>query len=167
MIKKLITIVLILSLCLVIYGCSTVSESSNSVETILDVTQFFRIPPEKLIELIGEPKEVDEWNFDKPNGTTYPVISYYYDILGECEFLVIDNKVVRLNISNEMQFNNEKDIFKMFGISYTDNTKKIADTGYALRYSPVSDNVADLWILNINNKTFDSVKVTYDLRYFD
>ena len=93
--------------------------------------------------------------------------SYYYDTIGEAEFLLIDNAVVRLNIYKEMQYNNERDIFKMLGITTTNNTKKTADTGVALRYSPVSDNVADLWITNISDKKFDIIKVTYDLRYFN
>jgi len=167
MVKKVIILISIILLCLVIYGCSTPTESSNNVDPVLDVTQFFRITSEQLIDLIGEPKEVDKWNYEKADGNVYPITSYYYDILGECEFLVIDNKVARLNINNEMQFKNEKDIFRMFGIVITDNIKKVADTGYALRYSPVSDKVADLWITNINDKKFDNVKITYDLRYFN
>lgn len=165
MIKKVLTFILIIVLCIFVYGCS--EPTNRNVETIIDVTQYFRITPERLIELLGEPKEIEEINFKSANGNTYPMTIYYYDTIGEAEFLLIDNAVVRLNIYKEMQYNNERDIFKMLGITTTNNTKKTADTGVALRYSPVSDNVADLWITNISDKKFDIIKVTYDLRYFN
>lgn len=167
MVKKLIILILVILLCLGVYGCSESTEVSI-VEPIIDVTQFFRISPEKLIEVMGKPKEINEWNYNSANGNTYAATSYYYDnTLGKCEFLIIDNKVVRLNIIKEMQFKNEKDILRMFGITITDNIKKVADTGYALRYSPVSDKVAEVCISNINGKKFDDIKITYDLRYFN
>lgn len=165
MVKKVLIFLLIMVLCIVAYGCS--APANSNVETIIDVTQYFRIAPEKLVELLGEPKEIEEVNFDSSNGNTYPMTIYYYDTIGESEFLIIDNTVVRLNIYKEMQYSSEKDIFKMLGITTSNSTKKITDTGVALRYSPVSDEVADLWITNINDKKFDIIKVTYDLRYFN
>lgn len=165
MVKKVLILLLIIVLCIFVYGCT--SQANSNVETIIDVTQYSRITPEKLVELVGKPKEIEENNFNSANGNIYPMVTYYYDTIGECEFLIIDNAVVRLNIYKEMQYTNEKDVFKMLGISTTNNTKKIADTGVALRYSPVSDKVADLWITNIKDKKFDIIKVTYDLRYFN
>lgn len=167
MVKKMSIFLLIVVLCIAAYGCSTSANNNSNVETVIDVTQYFRINPEKLIELLGKPKEIEEIKFDSPNGNTYPMTIYYYDTIGESEFVIIDNAVVRLNIYKEMQYNSERDIFKMLGITTSDSTKKIADTGVALRYSPVSDNVADLWITNISDKKFDTIKVTYDLRYFN
>lgn len=164
MIKKMLTFILIIVLCIFVYGCSAPANNNSNVETIIDVTQYFRISPEKLVEMLGEPKEIEEINFDSSNGNTYPMTIYYYD---DSEFLIIDNAVVRLNIYKEMQYNSERDIFKMLSITTTNNTKKTADTGVALRYSPVSDNVADLWITNISDKKFNNIKVTYDLRYFN
>lgn len=45
--------------------------------------------------------------------------------------------------------------------------KKIADTDSTIRYQLVSDKIADFWVIDIENKTFNSVKITYNLNYFD
>ena len=58
MIKKVLTFILIIVLCIFVYGCS--EPTNRNVETIIDVTQYFRITPERLIELLGEPKEIEE-----------------------------------------------------------------------------------------------------------
>lgn len=53
-----------------------------------------------------------------------------------------------------------------FGVTISDGLKKTVDNGFALRYSPVSDKIADIWIPIINNNEFDEIKITYNLNYF-
>lgn len=57
----------------------------------------------------------------------------------------------------------------MFGIEPTKRIKKIADTGVTYKFSPVSDKIAEFDIFNLdeNDKTFDTIYITYNLNYFD
>ncbi len=65
-----------------------------------------------------------------------------------------------------MKFEEKDDIFPLFGIEYNNQIKKVADTNFALRYSPVSDKIEDVWIQEIEDKTFGIAKFTYDPSYF-
>lgn len=164
MTKRMFLLTLILLICLFMFGCSTSGENSNN--SVLDVTQFNKVSKEELMEILGEPVEVEEWNFDSANGNTYPVTTYFYGDDKEYEFLVIDDVVVRLNILREIQFNSEKGLLRTLGVTNFEKTTKIADTGFALRFSPVSEEIAEIWITNIKDKKFDNAKITYDLNYF-
>jgi hypothetical protein len=117
--------------------------SSVEVTEIMDANKFSRITAEELVKAMGDPESI--------------------------EFMLIDNSVIRLTYysGNKEQFNNERDIFKMFNIVLSSNMKKVSDTGVALRYQMISDKIADIWITGIDKKTFDVVKVTYNLKYFE
>lgn len=162
--KRMILIILILLSCLLMFGCSTSGGNDNN--PVLDVTQFNKISKEELIEIMGEPADVEDWNFNSANGNSYPVTTYYFGDAMEYEFHVIDDVVVRLNILREMKFSSEKGLLRELGVTNFEKTRKIADTGFALRFSPVSEEVAEIWITNIDDKKFDNTKITYDLKYF-
>ncbi|GFN35823.1 hypothetical protein [Tepidimicrobium xylanilyticum] len=163
---------------IVLLGAIIASISDNSSEQaikeediIIDVSQFSRISPEQLIEIMGEPDSKQEWNYKSSNGNTYPTITYVYNN-GDYEFLIIDGKVVEFNIysseNNIMKYTNEASIFPMFGITPADTMLKVADTGSALRYESVTDKIDDFWIpiLNPEEGTIDAVKIIYDRTYF-
>lgn len=141
--------------------------SSVEVTEIMDANKFSRITAEELVKAMGDPESIEDWNY-KFGSKTYPAKTYIYDS-GKIEFMLIDNSVIRLTYysGNKEQFNNERDIFKMFNIVLSSNMKKVSDTGVALRYQMISDKIADIWITGIDKKTFDVVKVTYNLKYFE
>lgn len=151
-----------------------ISEKEEFSPIIVDVNQFAKISSEELIKIFGEPTEKEKINYSSPNGKKYKTTYYRYNKEGYCfEFLLIDNKVVRFNLITDyfetkepIKYKNEKDIFNMFGISPNENLSKIADTGSALRYSPVSDKVGEVWIPMIENQSMNLIKITFDLNYF-
>ena len=164
-------------------GCGSAAPTKESVATsvtpnvIIDANQFSRITPEKLFSIIGNPSDTDKWNYKSSNGTTYKATTYTYDKKVCYEFLVIDNTVVRFTFNSEkyndpngksVKFNDKNDLLPMFGITPSSEIKNISDTGVALRYQLVSDKIADFWVVGIDkeNKSFDTVKITYNLNYF-
>ena len=180
--RKFFTI-LLLGVCLLLIGCTSQNSSDidadneNHTEktlTLIDVNQFSRISPEELIEIMGEPNSRDEWDNLTSRGRVLIEI-YEYD---GYDFFIADNSVVRMNIYSEkyynpdgdgIKFSTEEDIFHMLNIPIDyDRIKKIADTGYALRYSPVSDKVADVWCVGIDkdNNSIEEIRVTFNLNYF-
>lgn len=138
---------------------------------IVDAKQFALIDEEQLINLLGEPEARDEWNFDSPNGQTYKAVTLTYDN-GNQEFLFIDGKVVRFTFYGTGQtYENEDQALRLFGITPGPNIKKEADTGVALRYRYVDEEmkIDEFWLLDdlSNDNEISTVKITYDLRYFE
>ena len=148
-----------------------------AIGVIIDANQFSRITPEELISIMGKTSDIDKWNYTSPNGQVYKATTYTYNN-GVCyEFIVIDNSVVRFTFHSEkyngvngksIKFNDTNDLLPMFAIATSNSIKKVADTGVALRYHLVSDKIAEFWVVDIDkaNKSFDTVKVTYNLNYF-
>lgn len=178
--KRILTILLTFVLALGLMSCGKSSSNSQSstvaVEKIIDVNQFARITSEDLKKIMGEPENIEDWNFDSSNGKSYPTKTYTYKN-GEFEFMIIDNSVVRMNIHSEkynktdgksITFNDEKSLFSILGIEPSSNVKKVDDTGAALKYQLVSDKVAEVWvaIMDKKAKTMDEIKITYNLNYF-
>lgn len=181
---KKLTYLIALALIFMLVGCGSTATSKNSVvatpvatNAIIDANQFSSITPENLISIMGTPSSIDKWDYKSPNGTTYKAITYSYNKKVCYEFLVIDNSVVRFNFNSEkfndnngksIKFNDKKELLPMFGITPSSDIKNISDTGVALRYQLVSDKIADFWVVDIDkeNKSFDTVKITYNLNYF-
>lgn len=178
--KRFLTVLLGVLLVFSITGCENNSKSdgtSSKIGILVDVNQFARITPETLVSTMGEPDTKENWNYQTSKGT-FPVTTYFYGA-GEYEFLVIDNSVVRMTIhsakynnkdAKSIKFTTEASILDMLNINSNDERiKKTVDTGAALRFSPVSDNVADVWcsLMDKENKTIDEIKITYNLNYFD
>lgn len=170
--------VLFFVLVVVLAACSNesnVSKDSVPIESIIDANQFSRITSTQLVELMGEPEKTEdyEWLVPKTNKSIVGKLFTYEK--GKYEFIIFDDQVVRLDVNSGqfwgyddsvLTFNQEDDIFKMFNITPNEHLKKIADTNYALRFSPVSDKVADVWVIEIDGKNFGSARITYNLNYF-
>jgi len=148
----------------------------KSVELVIDVNQFSRISSSELVEIMGEPEKIEDYEWRVPSTNESIVGKMYIYDKNKYEFILFDDMVARLNIysgsymgydNSKMTFKNEKDIFAMFAIEPNERLKKIADTNYALRYSPVSDKVADVWIQEINGNEFGIAKITYNLNYYE
>lgn len=165
---------------ILLIGCSGESDSTvNGEESTLnedlvyiDVNQFSRINSQELIEIMGEPKSIEDWN-NKTDLGEFLINIYEYDGFN---FFVADDSIVRMNIYSDkyynldgegIKFESEEDIFHMLNIPVDyDKIKRTGDTGYALRYSPVSDKVVDVWCIGIEENTIEEIKVTFNLNYF-
>lgn len=171
--KKIILLVLSLML---IVGCSSESEESNvNVEPIIDVNQFSRINSEQLVQIMGEPESISDFEWTIPATGEFIVGKLYAYEQNKYEFILFEDEVARLNFysgnymgydDSSISFKNENELFGLFNIVPSENFKKIADTNYALRYTPVSDKVAELWIQEIHDDGFDIAKITYNLNFF-
>lgn len=163
--------------CLLLVGCSsnTSGGGTEKVDVIIDVNQFSRISSLELVEIMGEPQKIEdyEWSVPKTGESIVGKLYIYED--SKYEFILFDDKVVKLDMysgtfmgydDSRYSFNSEKDIFAMFNIEPNNNMKKTADTNYALRYSPISETVADVWIQEISDNQFDIAKFTYNVNYF-
>ena len=98
---------------------------------------------------------------------------YSYDIDGmTAEFITYENLVVKIRCFATTPWelpDNFETVFKMFNITLNDHAKKTVDNGLTVKYSPVADSVAEFEVYNIDSEksTFDTVYITYNLNYFD
>ncbi len=156
-------------------GCSSAIKheeqvaQDETVQPIVDSSQFGKINMEELVGILGEPESKDEWNFESANGQKYKAITWVYDD-GNQEFLFIDNKVVRFTFYGTGQvYKDGYQALALFGITPGPNIKKSADTGTVIRFQQVDDSmkVDDFWLLEGDTKkSIGTVKITYDSRYF-
>ncbi len=158
-------------------------ETSNQVKgnnVIADVTEYSRISAKELKSMLGKPDDRIEW-VNKTSMGNFNLVTYSYDIDNmHYEFIFSDDAVIRLTLYSEKYWagsgkdfkytkKKKEDILSLFCITSSSDAKIVADTGYAYRISSVSENVADVWLTGINSdtNTFDSVKITYNLDYFN
>lgn len=176
----IITFIILIGIIIVISGAIKDNDYSSDVpqqDTIIDATQFANISAEELTSIMGEPSAVDEFS-QEIEGYTFPVQRYSYED-GLYEFLIIENKVVRLTVNSPHYWTGEGDyfyynsnksstVFDPFEITPSDNMVRIANTGYALRYQLVTDNIDEFYVLECDpdNNTFGSARITYDQLYF-
>ncbi len=153
-------------------GSKATESKSPQKEALIDANQFSNITPEQLVKIMGEPESKDKSNFKSINGKTYPLITYTYKG-GSYDFLVIDGKVVELNVYSgdavKMPYTDEQVIFPMFGITPADTMVKTVDTGVALEYESVTDKIDDVYVLldtDEEKEKIDIAKIKYDKSYF-
>ncbi|MFF2179421.1 hypothetical protein ACFVT8_23660 [Lysinibacillus sp. NPDC058147] len=171
-------VILTLFFLVILSACSSEnsSESSDkSIEPIINATQFSKINSAQLVEIMGKPEKVENYEWLVPKTKQSIVGKLYIYEKNKFEFLLFDDVVTRLNVysgqywgydDSTMNFEKKDDIFPLFGIEPNKQLKKVADTNYALRYSPVSDKIDDVWIQEIEDKNFGIAKFTYDSNYF-
>lgn len=166
-------------MCLLVGCSSTNGESStktdDNVQVIIKAEDYSRITPEELKTKMGEPTSIEDYPFvASSSGKTIDGTLYTFEN-GKFEFIVADNMVVRLHVNSgeywgyddsTFEYLGENSVFQMFNITPSDNLLKTADTGVALRFSPVNSKVADLWLHSIEGDTFGSAYITYNLNYF-
>lgn len=157
---------------------TTAVGATTDVSEVVDSSEFSRITSSELIDRLGEPVTIEDWT-NKTSKGDFLVKTYSYDIDdNHYEFIVAEDSVVRLSIYSGKNWNgagedfsysgDKSDIFEMFGITPDSDMKVKADTGYAYRISDVNSKVAafDIYDLTDSN-TFATVKITYNLNYFD
>ncbi|UAW07770.1 hypothetical protein PVJ1_00036 [Psychrobacillus phage PVJ1] len=171
-------LLIVTSMTLIILAACNSSQTSatdiQSIEPIIDVTQYSRITPEQLKEKLGEPIAVYDENWSVPtSGAEYPLQTYDYDLNGYyTEFLVIEDAVVRMNIyasdnpDNAFAIENKEEMFALLNIDPRDSLIEVEKNAGVLRYSSVSDHVGGVWTLLSDGKA-DTIKITYNFKYFD
>lgn len=148
-------------------------KQEEQIPVVLDCSNFSKISLDELKNELGEPERTDDWNNQTSKGDfQMQILTYDFDgFYGE--FILYENTVVKLRLFSESQWqvegSNSDNIFAMFGIVPGKNIKRTVNTGVTHKFSPVSDKVAEIEVYNYDreNKSFDTVYVTYDLSYFD
>ncbi|WP_419962107.1 hypothetical protein [Psychrobacillus sp. BM2] len=170
--KKVLVLVCMV---LLLSACGNSNETNSKVDVLVDANQFARITSEELVALMGEPESIEDYEWSVPKTGESIVGKLYIYQKNKFEFVIFENSVARLNVysgkywgydDSVIEFQSKEDIFSMFNIEPNNNLKKIEDTNYALRFSPVSDTVADVWIQDIKENTLGVAKITYNLNYF-
>ena len=189
--KKSFLLIILLIISVVFLGCSDPEKSSaekkvdvetEEIEVLFDAPSFSRINTKELFNKLGETTEVERWN-NKTTKGTFPMTIYSYDDgnNNHYEFIISDDSdsLVRATIYSSKYWNGDGENFKyikkdmnkmlaLLNIIPKDSAKIISDTGVAYRISPVSENVADVWFVGMgNDQTFEMVKITYNLNYFE
>lgn len=172
-------ILLFIIMCILVGCSSTNGESStqtnDNVQVIIKAEDYSRITSEELTTRLGEPTSIEDYTYvAATSGETIDGTLYTFGN-GKFEFIVADNMVVRLHVNSgeywgyddsTFEYLGEKSVFQMFNITPSDSLKKTADTGVSLRFSPVNDKVADLWIHSIEDDKFGSAYITFNLNFF-
>lgn len=144
-----------------------VSDANDNV--IFDVTQFANVTPEQLVSIMGEPEDIDEWNYKSEKGDI-PLTSYCYDN-DNYEFIFHEGKISKL----ELYCNNGKELYPFnandktpvlnaLGIVPGNDCEKYVNNDMVLRYSDVTEDIEDVSIYDIDktNGTCDTIHITYD-----
>lgn len=179
--KRVFLLILFL-FCATLSACSTeVAEVkvTEEVEIIEDVIQYSEISEEKLISIMGEPAEREEWVNKTSKGNFKMTTLSYNRENGYYEFNIANNSVVGLNIYSNMFWKKEgenfryygtkQDICNLFNFELSNTAKIVGNTGYAYRIEDADNKIDDFWILDIdsNSKTFGLVKIKYNSYYFN
>ena len=148
-------------------------QKQENISVVVDCSKLSRISTDELKNELGEPTNIENWNNQTSKGE-FQMQIYTYNFEGFYgEFILYEDTVIKLRLfSNthwKVEGSNSDNIFAMFGIVPGENAKKTVDTGTTYKFSPVSDNVAEVEFYNYDkeNKTFNTIYVTYNLNYFD
>lgn len=170
----LLTIVLIFGLTACGGGADTTNNNGteqNKVEVVCDITKYANLTSTELIELLGEPDNIEKTT---PSNGFVDIPCVYYDYnnteeLGEVSFVFINNKVAQLISYKEFQFPGEEEVFTIFNIELSENGAVAENNDTTLRVRCPSEEVDDFWISNIDKEkgTFDFLKITYDMEFFE
>ena len=189
--EKLLLVFFIIILSISFVGCSqttsnqgaTDAEETQKVEAVFDAPSYSRITKADLFAKFGETNEIDKWSNKTAKGT-FPMTIYSYDDKNSnhYEFIVANDtdSVVRVTMysaknwvgtGTDIKYTKKSmnEMLALLNITPNNYAKVVGDTGEAYRISPVSDNVGDVWFLGMMNddSTFNLVKVTYNLNYFN
>lgn len=145
----------------------TETKKEDVAETvIIDVMQYWTsetttITEKELIEQLGEPDSVDEWEYEGSyqvlvdKTPVYLIRSLYY---GNYEYLFNDDMLQRININEEIPYKNTDNILTMFGLKEYSNTK-ITNNNISYRVS--NCGVPDFWVYSMDEDSLDGIKISY------
>ncbi|WFD12250.1 hypothetical protein [Tepidibacter hydrothermalis] len=163
---KLIFLVIILMIVGgLVFGISRVMnnpekyQSSNvSSNVIFDVTQFYAsenatVSESKLIEMLGDPDEIEEWDYKKLS-KSYPIRTLIY---GNYRYNFNSDMLQRISIEEEIPYENKNEILEMFGLKKYKNSD-VTDTNSAYRVT--NCGVHDFWTQYSDGK-LTNIRISY------
>lgn len=171
--------ILLLMLMLVsLVGCSETTQEVATEVIILDAVPFSKVTSEELVKSMGEPEEIEDYEWSIPATGEKIVGKLYIYEKGRYEFLLFDDVVARLSAQSgaywgyddsTFTFNSGSDVLASFGIIETDAMKRTVNTGFVEKYRPVAEGIEEVEIHDINTdtNTFGLIRITYDNSFFD
>ncbi len=110
---------------------------------------------QELRNVMGEPDDIEEWNYTTGAGVVYPIRTLYYN--GGDEYKFNNDTLRRVTLLKPIQFNSVDDFIEMFGChKYTNTT--INDTGAA--YVVHNCGIYELHVYYENGETW-RVDISY------
>ena len=161
--KTVIIVLFIIGLIGIFVAGVSESENNGNSKMILDVNQFYNskgtntLTENQLIKLKGKPKDTEKWKYKVSEKKSYSIKTLSYDN-GE-EYSFYKDHLAWIKIERKIKFTSKNNILSMFGLKVTKDTKKFADTNYALRYNDCG--VASFWVQGIEDNTFNWVKIIF------
>jgi len=117
---------------------------------------YLTVSEKELIEMIGEPENIDEWNY-KINGMVYPIRSLLYAD-GNYVYEFNNDHLVRIQIFEEIPYTDKSELLGMFNLKREPHSE-VVDTGMAYRvYNCI---VNDLWCTFNDDGTIYSTYISY------
>ena len=134
-------------------------QSANVDSNVMfDATQFYTsenetVSENKLIEMLGDPDEVEEWNHETTS-KSYPIRTLMY---GNYKYHFNSDMLQRISIEEEIPYESKDKILGMFGLKKYKNSS-INDTNVAYRVT--NCGVHDFWTQYSEDK-LSSVRISY------
>lgn len=145
----------------------SIVETEETISIDVDVNQFAGISGAELISLLGTPRDVDS---GVCAGELEIPCTYFdflgTDDLGDVYFALVNDKVVRFTSFKERKYDNADNILARYGIEKGENIRRVSQGGPSERYRLPNDTIDDIWINEIDNDTFGSLQVTYEMMYY-
>ena len=134
-------------------------EPKEPVSVVFDALQYEvkegqNITEDELVEQLGEPDNVEEWDYVTGSGRRYPIRTLYYN---DEEYSFNNDGLQRVTLWKEINYSNKNEFLKMFNLSKYKNTE-INDTGSY--YRAYYCGVHDIWIGYEDGK-ITMVKISY------
>lgn len=152
----------------IISGVNGDAGNKDKPDLIVNALDYAGKSVEEIQSIVGDLKDAGNVNLTDATGKS--VKGKVYNLPNSnTSFTFINDKLVSFQYwaSDPINYNREKDIIQMFGITPADNMKQETNTGSALQYSSVSDKVSEFWIQDMDSKekTFSIVKITFDSNF--
>lgn len=162
--KRVGLIIVIIFIGAMVFGISRVIQNpekyqNESVPVVFDALQYEvkdgkNITEAELINQLGKPDSVEEWNLEVAGGWYYPMRTLYY---GTNEYIFYDDKLQRITLYDKFSYNSKDDFLPMFNLKPYSNTQ-INDTNSY--YRAYYCGVHDLW-LEYGNGEITMTKISY------
>lgn len=129
-------------------------------EVILDVTAFYygdtTVSESQLIEIKGEPDEIDEWNY-LGRVYKYPMRTLYY---GDFRFNFHNGILHRISADSlKIPFQRHEDLLGMFGLKRYMNSIVAVNTAFAYRVK--NAGVYEFWVTLGDENYISSVRISF------
>lgn len=139
--------------------------SDSEVSVAFDASQFIveengaqrSMHEQEVIDLIGQPESVEEWNYTALSGFSYPIRSLSYNG-GKYVYEFNNDYLLRVQIIDKFEYSNRRDFLKMFNLSKHANTTIKDDN---VNYHAYNCGIYDLWLMDIEDTTIGTTYVTY------